>query len=78
MADRKLIREKVGQAGAIRREKEIDLWLTFVRETSHVNDPSLSLIVSPSLQMTCLEDDVLVTPTGIKWLCTSQTELWCI
>jgi Xaa-Pro aminopeptidase len=25
-----------------------------------------------------LEEDVLVTPNGIEWLSTPQTELWCI
>ncbi len=52
MSDRKIVLEKVDQAVQILQEKDIDLWLTFVRETVHTPDPSLSLIVSPVLQLT--------------------------
>ncbi len=52
MSDRAIVIEKVEQAIEVLREKDVDMWLTFVRETSHMHDPSLTLILSPTLQMT--------------------------
>ena len=63
MSDRKIVLEKVDQAAQILQEKDVDLWLTFVRETSHLHDPSLSLIVSPVLQVTW-HSAFLITPHG--------------
>lgn len=40
-----LIQEKVNQAIDILKEQQIDMWLTFVRETSGVRDPALDLLI---------------------------------
>ncbi len=44
-----LVPEKLKQATQILKEKEIDLWLTFVRETRQSPDPSLALIMGLDL-----------------------------
>ena len=40
-----LIKEKVNQAIEILKEQQIDMWLTFVRETSGVRDPVLDFLI---------------------------------
>ncbi|MGD1996387.1 MAG: M24 family metallopeptidase [Anaerolineae bacterium] len=40
-----IVREKLDQAANILEEKGIDLWITFVRETTQVKDPCVDLIM---------------------------------
>ncbi|MDH7514369.1 MAG: M24 family metallopeptidase [Bacteroidota bacterium] len=39
-----ILREKIAQAVSILREKKIDVWLTFVRESATMPDPALAMI----------------------------------
>lgn len=43
-----IIKEKSNQAVEILKEKNIDMWLTFVRESSVIPDPALDLVVGNS------------------------------
>jgi len=43
-----LLQEKSNQAIGILKETNIDLWLTFVRETSGVRDPVLDFMIGPN------------------------------
>lgn len=40
-----MVQEKISQAIEILREKKIDLWVTFVRESHNISDPCLPLIL---------------------------------
>ena len=47
-----IVQEKVEQAVGVLREKKMDMWITFVRETELMRDPAIDLIVSPVLNLT--------------------------
>lgn len=49
MSDAALVREKLNQTVEILKEKNLDLWLTFVRETTQVSDPCLGLLLGVEL-----------------------------
>ncbi|HEY6906875.1 MAG TPA: Xaa-Pro peptidase family protein [Ignavibacteriaceae bacterium] len=44
--NKEILKEKIEQAVKILNEKELDMWLVFVRESSTIHDPSLDMIVS--------------------------------
>ncbi len=43
--DNKIILEKIDQAIGILKEKDIDMWITFVRESSIMTDPVMEIII---------------------------------
>lgn len=55
--------EKIAQAVGILQEKNIDLWLTFVRETAHNADPALSLISAADVTW---HTALIITRTGYR------------
>jgi Xaa-Pro aminopeptidase len=61
MSDAALTCEKLDQAVAILKEKDVDLWLTFVRETTQVSDPCLELVLGFDLTWTSA---LMISRTG--------------
>ncbi|MDL1899869.1 aminopeptidase P family protein [Anaerolineae bacterium CFX9] len=64
--------EKIQQAIGILQEKNIDMWLTFVRETEHNADPALPLI-SPS--NVTWHTALIITKTGHKVAIAGRYEI---
>ncbi len=72
MTDFTLQHEKIEQAVGILQEQNIDLWLTFVRETEHNADPALPLI-SPS--NVTWHTALIITRTGVKIAIAGRYEI---
>jgi len=47
--NKEIIKEKIQQAVSLLQEKNIDMWLTFVRETKILKDPMIEIIVGDHL-----------------------------
>lgn len=56
-----LVREKIAQAVGLLKEFDVDLWLTFVRESSVNNDPILDMILGTSCTW---HSAYMITKTG--------------
>ncbi|HDQ00267.1 MAG TPA: aminopeptidase P family protein, partial [bacterium] len=56
-----IVKEKIRQAIEILKEKNIDLWLIFVRESHTLTDPSLPLILDASCTW---QSAFLISATG--------------
>ncbi|HRE47927.1 MAG TPA: M24 family metallopeptidase [Aggregatilineales bacterium] len=72
MMDSSVQIEKIHQALAILKEKDVDVWLTFVRETSHNADPALPLISPADVTW---HSAFILTKTGRKVVIVGRYEV---
>jgi Xaa-Pro aminopeptidase len=61
MSDFDIVCEKLEQAVGVLQEQAVDLWVTFVRETSHVSDPCLDLLLGFDLTW---QSALMISRTG--------------
>ncbi len=64
--------EKIAQAVEILREQDVDVWLTFVRETEHNADPALPLISPTNVTW---HTALIITKTGYKVAIAGRYEI---
>ncbi len=69
---RQLILEKIQQAVEILNEKDIDMWLTFVRETGNITDPMLEVIVGTNATW---ESAFIITKSGERHAIVGSLEV---
>ena len=62
-----VVREKIAQAPDILDEHDIDLWLTFVRETSMQPDPALELIFGGDMTWLMVSATVNIAFSPVIW-----------
>lgn len=67
-----IIKEKANQAVEILNEKDIDMWLTFVRETSALKDPAIDITVGNS---STWQSAFIINKDGDKTAIVGQMEL---
>jgi Xaa-Pro aminopeptidase len=67
-----IIKEKTNQAVEILKEKNIDMWITFVRETGALKDPVMDITVGNS---STWQSAFIVTKDGDKTAIVGQMEL---
>ena len=64
--------EKIEQAVGILQEQNVDMWLTFVRETEHNSDPALRLISPSNLTW---HSALIITKSGYKVVIAGRYEV---
>ncbi|USZ73681.1 M24 family metallopeptidase [Natronosalvus halobius] len=63
MSDQELVKEKVAQSTDLLQETDTDLWITFGRETTEIDEPCLPLLLGFDIVWPTM---VLLTKTGEK------------
>ncbi len=59
--NKEMILEKQKQASEILKEKDVDLWMTFVRESGNINDPMMDMLVGTNCTW---QSAFIITKTG--------------